>query len=273
MKAIIDDFFPQFSEKITNSIRNERSEVYGISDVELVELESLSSFREDQVAFEEKMSLLCDSDRLALKNQSLDVLMGFYKEAYAKSRVQKRTATSLKLLTRVASKDSKICELGSNAGGFTSLWFYHSDAIDPKRYTVCDIVPDYCRALSMVGFKGVPINLTKESTHSILGNDYDLVVMTEIVEHMSKKEGISLISDGISLIKEGGCIMVSYPRDVGVLGRETLGHHSQPDTLEINNKFSHFFKSVEMDFDGSRTYHLFRNKISNSTDLGENNGK
>ena len=89
-------------------------------------------------------------------------------------------------------------------------------------------------------------------------HDNDVVILTEVIEHLTnKKLGIQLILDATSILAKNGTMIVSYPRDVGEISSSPIGHQYQPDKNEINNSIHHLFSNVAMFFDGSREYHCF----------------
>ena len=267
--SLIDNIFPNFKKTVFDSLTKNKSEIYDLTSRQLFDLENLNFFRKEQEDFEKKINSLNDSDRSQLKKEAIEILsekmkssqFGFYYGDFGKSYHRMQTNLQLVKEALKEKKEPKICELGSNAGGWTALWFDYNGIINPKNYTACDIVPDFCRSIATLGFNCVPINFAKENIQDLLQNDYDLVVITEVIEHMpNEKSGFDLIDSGMSILKEKGSILVSYPRDVGEISSDPLGHQYQPNKARINDRFSKYFNDVMMSYDGSREFHLFIEK-------------
>jgi hypothetical protein len=253
-------------DNIFSSISNDRSQTYDLSVEELFNMNDMNLFRKDHAQFQNTLLQLSVEDKLLVKNEILQAVknyrknsnFNFYELKFGSSK--KRMELSLQLLKSATNNDNKkrVCELGSNTGEWTALWFLHNQAIDSSLYSCCDIIPEYCQLLSLFGFHAVPLNLAKENIIELMPHDNDVVILTEVIEHLTnKKLGIQLILDATTILAKNGTMIVSYPRDVGEISSSPIGHQYQPDKNEINNSIHHLFSNVAMFFDGSREYHCF----------------
>lgn len=269
---ILSDIIPNFKDTVFTSFCNEKSYIYDKTAYDLFHLDDLDFYRSEQVEFEKLLLSLSSEELESARKEAIAIYsekrdsspFGFYYGDFGKSLY--RMKKNLEILQKALNNDAqnlKICELGCSVGGWTALWFLHKNAIKPENYTVVDIIPDYCRTLSLFGFKGVPVNLAKEKILPIFDEKYDVIIVTEVVEHMATEQiAFDLIDQAISLLNPGGSIIVSYPRNVGAIVTDVLGHQHQPNKKRINEKFSNSFKETIMDFDGSREFHLFKGYLS-----------
>lgn len=244
----------------------DKSVFYDLSVREIFDLLSLDELRKDQHFFNEKIDSLDQESLNILRQEVINILkrqkakshFGFYYNDFGNSK--RRMDLSLELLKK-SIKDKvepKICELGTCHGGWTSLWFLYNNAINPKKYFGCDIIPDYCRLLKIFGMDVIPVNLAKEDFVSILPKQNDLIIVTEVIEHMPNESiGLKLLENACKLLSNEGDMIVSYPRIVRDISDDPIGHHYQPSLQNINKKFEQNFLKVEMNFDGGREYHHF----------------
>lgn len=264
----LSNILPNFKNVVFDSFNEERSSLYGKNAYELFYLQNLEVYREEQHEFENKLKLIPQEDLNDIRKEAFTILsekkpnspFGFYYGDFGRSLQRlKKNSEILKKAFNGDTKNAKICELGSSIGSWTALWFLHNAMITPEKYRVCDIIPDYCRFLSLLGFKGTPINLAREDLLKIINEDYDIVIITEVLEHMATdKIAFNLIEQAMSLIVSGGSLVISYPRDVGRITADVLGHQHQPSKKAINQAFSSRFEETIVDFDGSREFHLFK---------------
>lgn len=263
----IIETFPLLKESVMSIYDGaDKSIFYNSSSREIFDFSNLDIFRKDQVLFNEKIDSLDQESLNTLRQEVINILkrpkpkshFGFYYNDFGSSK--QRMDLSLELLKKsIKDKDEpKICELGTCHGGWTSLWFLHNDVINPKNYFGCDIIPDYCRLLKIFGMNITPINLAKEDFASILPKQNDLIVVTEVVEHMQNESiGLKLLENACNLLSNEGDMIVSYPRIVTEISDDPIGHQYQPDLKNINKKFEQKFSKIEMNFDGRREYHHF----------------
>lgn len=257
--------------KVISSIYDSKQEfslLYNLTPRQLFDFSNLESFRKDQIAFAKLIDSLSEDSLKILKDEVYSIIknpkkrsgnqFGFYHNNFGSSKT--RMELTLNLLKKSVSKnhDPKICELGTNAGGWTLLWFLHHNVIDPKKYTGCDIIPDYCRLLKVFGSNILPLNLAKEDPTTILEKNNDLLIITEVVEHMpDENSGIHLLENSCNLLSPHADMIVSYPRIVKDISDDPIGHHYQPQLKKINEIVGSKFSKIEMYFDGIREYHYF----------------
>ena len=267
MQITLDNLIPNFNDVFKFSTKEDASHLYNMSARELFELNDMSAIRNDQTEFETKINLLSKETVLDIRHQALAILgkkvessqFGFLYGDFGRSKM--RMEKNLELLRKSHDdlKNSKICELGSSCGGWTAFWFFHQGAINPENYTVSDIIPDFCRILSIFGFKGLPLNLVKENVLEVHHTKYDVMLLTEVIEHLpSEIDGFDLIDSSIKMLNSDGSLMISFPRDARPFVDDALGHHYQPDVKKIIGKFSSLFKETHRDYDGSREFILLK---------------
>jgi len=232
---------------------------------QIFDLYDLELFRKEQKDFSEKIDQLDDEALQLLREEVFSIIknknpkspFGFYYGDFGNSK--SRMDLSLLLLKKsIKEKENpKVCELGTCHGGHTSLWFLHNGIINPKNYFGCDIIPDYCKFLKVFGMNIIPINLVKENFVELFDHDHDVIIVTEIIEHMPNEEqGMLLLKNAMQLLKQGGDMIISYPRIVAdISSDDPIGHHYQPNLNSINQTLSQNFLNIEMHFDGKREYH------------------
>jgi len=242
----------------------DKSIFYNSSPREIFNFLSLDIFRKDQVSFNEKIDSLDQESLNVLRQEVINILkqskpkshFGFDYNDFGNSK--RRMDLSLELLKKSIKNEAepKICELGTCHGGWTSLWFLHNNVINPQNYFGCDIIPDYCRLLKIFGMNITPINLAKEDFTSILPKQNDLVIVTEVIEHMPNENvGLHLLKYACELLSDEGDMIISYPRIVRDISDDPIGHQYQPNLKNINKTLESKFLKIEMNFDGGREYH------------------
>jgi len=258
-------------KKVISSICDSKEEFsffYNLTPRQLFELSSLESFRKDQVEFASLIDSLNDNSLKILREEVFSIIkspkkksgnqFGFYHNNFGSSKERMKLTLELLQKSVCRNPELKICELGTNAGGWTMLWFLHNNMIDPKKYIGCDIIPDYCRLLKVFGSNILPINLAKEDPTKILEKNNDLLIITEVVEHMpDEQSGMQLLENSCNLLSPHADMIISYPRVVKDISNDPIGHHYQPILQKINERVGLKFSKIEMYFDGVREYHYF----------------
>ena len=244
--------------------RPEYSEIAKMSHIDIFNLSNLSNLRSSHHDTKIKLNQISDENKKSLQSKALSYfsysnLLNF--SLNKSGRSSGRMNNILKIVREFDPKKQKnICEIGTDIGRFTAMWLLDQKAVDPKKYTGCDIIPESCYFLSLFDFDMYICNLAKEKPSLIMPKDQDLIILTEVIEHLPNAEtGYDLIDDSLSMLSDGGSIVISYPVDVGKIETNPMAHQYQPQKEIINKKFSEKFKSVEMiDGDKRRVYHYFK---------------
>ena len=103
------------------------------------------------------------------------------------------------------SKDMKILDIGSGVGDF--LWdLKQSGWTNAAGYDVSEVASDFARRRGLQIYTG---DLNHEDELMSLGNDYDLIVMGDVIEHIfAPKRALLTVR---KLLKNHGRLLVSVP--------------------------------------------------------------
>ena len=254
-----------------HSISGKGSKTYDMTELDLYREEDLSKIRAHNQIIKKKIAKLSDHEKGVLRTHvwaTLSHEAAFFwinEEKWVESTHRNGSSPArIKHVTEkiVDSKAKKICELGVNCGAWTSLHNIYFKHVLPEDYVVCDLVPEFSHLHLSLGVDSYICNLAREKTSEIIAEKFDLIIITEVIEHLADGgEGIRLIQDALSMLNPMGSILVSYPKNVSnivSMDSHPLGHHYQPKEQWINAEFSDMFEETEMSNDGSRLYHFFR---------------
>lgn len=116
----------------------------------------------------------------------------------------------------------------------------------------CDLLPCYNKLLTLLRVKVKQVDLRFDKLHDVYQQKFDVVTMTEVLEHVTQEVEDNLLA-GLGLItRQGSMILITFPNEAfhGSGGKpkdnDPLGHIRQPSIIDIVNKLpSHGIRVVE----------------------------
>lgn len=124
-------------------------------------------------------------------------------------------------------------------------------------YYAADILPAYLQLQTFFGIKTQYFDASRMSLFDLYGkNSMDLVLFSEVLEHLTPEEGNQIIFDLSLLIKQGGKLLISFPLDARPFNNEPFGHIYQPavDDVVILLKNNGFFECEYTKLWSGKTY-------------------
>jgi hypothetical protein len=157
-------------------------------------------------------------------------------------------------------KEIKFCEVGTSHGFHTIKNLVNKKILKPEQCSGFELIPEYCYFLATYKIDMYIANFLKDDISTMIECDKDLVVITEVIEHMPNEQlGFDILSKSIKLLKKGGSVITSYPFDASPITKSPGGHQYQPILKNITNKFKSLFEKVRIDNDGKRQIIIFEN--------------
>ena len=157
-------------------------------------------------------------------------------------------------------KELKFCEVGTSHGFHTIKNLVNKKILKPQQCTGFELIPEYCYFLATYKIDMYIANFLKDDISTMIECDKDLVVITEVIEHMPNEQlGFDILSKAIKILKKGGSVIASYPFDASPITKSPGGHQYQPILKNITDKFESLFEKVRIDDDGRRQIIIFEN--------------
>tara|TARA_Y100000034_G_scaffold69476_1_gene83888 strand:+ start:2268 stop:2831 length:564 start_codon:yes stop_codon:yes gene_type:complete len=128
------------------------------------------------------------------------------------------------------------CASGDGRKGI-QYWMYRGLA--GSSFFAIDAVQDLLNKLRDIGVNTACLDLEKTSIEKKIRGDFDIIICTETLEHLTPKTARRLIGSFSKLINKLGDLIITYPKKVK-FNKKKYGHITQPNTKKL---ISHAGKS------------------------------
>jgi hypothetical protein len=215
-------------------------------------------YNRDLTTFKKRIKSLTEEDVEKIKNEVVNIpeIQALHRSIHGPGS---KSLTRVKLVEKHVkyfancNSDEKmsVCEIGTCWGLHTIKNLIDKQIIKPTQCSGLNITLLQCYFLAIFGIDMFAANILKDDISEIIQNKQDLIIMTEVIEHMpNEKEGFRILKNAINLLKKQGSVIISYPIDASPIVNSPGCHQYQPKLTNITNCFKDLFEITRTDSDG-----------------------
>lgn len=191
--------------------------------------------------FLEKFNALSGQEKIALRAWSQ---IEYVDPIWKKQKSYARHEFSNKhFFPRVKRTSGKMLEVGSSHGVYGALLYRDHYKYGLEIHTN-DMVPCNNKLLAIMGFNVQHVNLKYDSLAMCYNDSFDVITLTEVLEHVDQKTEDFICSDLHKITQPGSQLFITFP--VVAMGNgkplpnDPLGHIRQPTVAEVKSKLHEF---------------------------------
>jgi len=213
-----------------------------------MDIDDLSIERSDLKDRIDKINDLSDSDVKILRQKhfdenvekSINVAGGRYKH-----RAELIYTNGIKETVR-SNPDAKILNVGCGEGQLNFFYWIYKNNLPLKNCSAVDAVPEYLETHALYGIDTYMVHFEKEDILEHITDKFDIIICSEVLEHISQRAEDKFINFFKNALNEGGVILLTYPfpKDCQPFGG-AFGHIRAPSSSHIENQLSSYFQSYE----------------------------
>jgi 2-polyprenyl-3-methyl-5-hydroxy-6-metoxy-1,4-benzoquinol methylase len=138
---------------------------------------------------------------------------------------------------------AKILNVGCGSGCLNFFfWIYERDLPLENCTAVADVVPSFLLPHALYDITPYLVHFEKEDLNNFVDDKFDLIICSEVIEHVNQKSENMLINSFKGLLNPGGNLCLTYPSPEHChLDDNPLGHKRVPSAEKIKDELGGFF--------------------------------
>lgn len=141
-----------------------------------------------------------------------------------------------------------LLDIGS-CHGLHSIFIYKERDKGNFKFHSCDLLPAYLKLHTLGGIDARMWDAKRtDLRHTFAGVQMDVILCTEVIEHLRDEEEEHLLQAFSTLASPGAQIMITYPQDAEVektnFDLDPLGHRRQPEIEQVVSRLGPMFDIV-----------------------------